>query len=76
MQKNGAAKLEAIERELAQGSTVRFYTYTNCTEVTPKTAAKFGEGELFKVDSTGSLFIRRGKNWDCVDGCKIMVEKA
>lgn len=77
MQHNGQAKLDAIEKMIAEGRTIYFYTYTRCTEVSPKTFNSFKEcGGLFKVDRNDSLYIRRGKNWDCVDHSKITMDAA
>lgn len=70
--KNGQAKLDFINAQTANGATVYLQTYTKCTEVTARTLANFVEcGGLFKGDSKGSLYIRRGKNWDCIDYGKI-----
>ena len=70
--KNGQAKLDFINAQTADGATIFLRTYTNCTEVTARTLVNFEAcGGLFKVDSKGSLYIRRGKNWDCIDYSKI-----
>jgi hypothetical protein len=59
--------LDNINNALSNGMTVRIATAMQYTDVTSKTVAKFNKAgyDLFKV-SGKSLYIRRGKNWDCI----------
>ena len=59
--------LENINDALAKGFTVRIASVYKYSDVTSKTVDKFRKAgyELFKV-SNGCLFMRRGKNWDCI----------
>lgn len=61
-------KLEVIEETLQEGKTVYISTHYKSIEVTPKTFKRWGN-TLFKV-SGNSLYIARGKNFDCIDYCK------
>lgn len=63
-------KLEWIKARSAEGLDVYVCTYTKSTRFTPKTMAK---GEWFKATRSG-LYVARGRQWDCVDGCKIVAQ--
>lgn len=72
----GQAKLDAIKKAIADGSTIYIYTYGRCVEVSPRTFARFGgENGPFKVDAKDSLYIARGKAWDCIDYTSIKTGK-
>lgn len=68
-------KFRTIEAALSLGVTVNLSTYTRVIAVTPKTAAKFAAAKapLFKV-SGESLFVARGRSFDCADLCAITFE--
>jgi len=70
---NGQAKLDWIQQRLAEGMTVMVASYGHATKVTPKTAKRWAEAErpLFKVDSTGTLLMARGKHYDAIGGCAL-----
>ena len=69
---NGTKKLEWIKERLSDGMTVYLQTALQATKVTKKNFDNFEEfGGMFKTDSNDSLYIRRGKNWDCVDYCRL-----
>lgn len=70
---NGAAKLAKINEALAAGHTVYISTALSCTKITPRTAERWAKAgqDLFRVDSRGSLLLRAGKRWDCIDYCKL-----
>ena len=58
--------LEKIQNHLKQGGTVVVSTYCRAWQFDgPKYA------EYFRQDSKGSLYMRRGKSWDCIDYCAI-----
>ena len=60
-----ARKLVAwIKARLAAGDDVYVSTYLRSTKYQPKHA------DMFKAFKNGA-FVQRGKNWDCIDGCKI-----
>ena len=53
-----------IKARLAAGDDVYISTYLRSTRYQPKHA------DMFKAFKNGA-FVQRGKNWDCIDGCKI-----
>lgn len=58
---SAAEKLEAIQVHLAtEGNVVVVATYTRATYYNHK------HRDSFKV-AAGSLYVRRGKAWDCID---------
>lgn len=69
-----ADKLTKILEAIANGKTVTFSTSMRIVPVNAKAVAKFKKvgHDLFKVKGD-SLFIARGKHYDCVDGCKVTV---
>lgn len=71
---NAATRLTAIGSAILTGSTVFVCTATRAWKITPKTAAKWAEaGEpLFRVKGE-SLYLRRGRSWDCIDFCSIRI---
>ncbi len=66
---DGAAKLAWINESLQAGRTVYLSNHLKSIAVTPKTILRWKAAgqELFKTDTKGSLYIRRGKAWDCID---------
>lgn len=65
-------KLEWINERIAEGMTVYMATYTQVRSVKASTVRAFAraDAELFKI-SGKSLYVARGRSWDCIDGCKI-----
>lgn len=57
-------KLNAIVKALNSGHTVMLSTYAKHTQYTKKHIG------MFKATKSG-LYVQQGKNWVCVDGCKI-----
>ena len=57
-------RLAWIQARLAEGYTVQTATYLRVVRYKAKHA------NMFKATKTG-VFVQRGKNWDCIDGCKI-----
>ena len=55
------------------GGTINIINYAKHIKVTPKVLARFEKHgqKVFKTDSKGSLYIARGKAWDCIDYCRI-----
>lgn len=46
-----------------RGGAVWFSTMTARTKIPAKSR------EAVKMDSAGSVYVRRGKHWDCIDFC-------
>ncbi len=65
-------KLELIESAIRENRTVYICSHTKQTKITPKTYQKWIDSgfELFKDDGK-SLYMARGKNFDCIDYCAI-----
>lgn len=63
-----AKALAWIESRLAAGQTVYLTTALQSSAISPKVVASWAEhGGFFRLDSTGSLYVRRGrKAWDCI----------
>ena len=57
-------RLTWIQARLSEGYTVQCSTYLRSVRYKAKHA------DMFKATKTG-VFVQRGKNWDCIDGCKI-----
>jgi hypothetical protein len=57
-------RLAWIQARLAEGYTVQTSTYLRSVRYKAKHA------DMFKATKAG-LFVQRGKNWDCIDFCKI-----
>lgn len=71
------AKLALIEGALAQGSTVYLCTYTQAIKITPKNAAKWASANRPIVKVSGdSLWVARGRGYDCADYCAIRTQAA
>lgn len=69
MAKNGAEKLAWIEERLATGATIIIGSYTKPIQITPANYKRWkSKGQtMFRVGQDNSLYIARGKNWDCID---------
>lgn len=67
-----ADRLAFIESNIAKGRTIMVSTATKAWEVSPKTAAKWAAAgaTLFKV-SGASLYMARGRGFDCIDFAKV-----
>jgi len=67
-------KHDAIIAAIESGKVVTVSTYTQSRAIYFKTLKKFREAgiPLFKV-SDDSLYMARGKHYDCIDYCKIQV---
>lgn len=67
-------KLENIVLALESGKTVYVCTCTKQTKVTPKIFASWVKDglKLFKV-SGNSLYMARGRSFDCIDFCTIVI---
>lgn len=69
---NATQKLTVIEFALTVGVTVWFQTYGRNIPVSPRTAAKWTAAGRPVVKASGnSLWIGRGKSYDCADLCQI-----
>jgi hypothetical protein len=66
-------KFEAINKNLLAGKTVFIATYTKATKITPKTFKSWEASghKLFKL-AGNSLYMARGKKFDCIDYCSIV----
>ena len=67
-------KYEMIMTALTDGKTVYVATYLRCAKITAKTLAKWAAAgiELFRVRDN-SLYMGRGRSYDCIDYCAIRV---
>lgn len=65
---NGATKIEKIMETINSGKTVQFRSGMSCINVDKKTVNRFKKAgaELFRSEGK-SIFIARGRNWDCLD---------
>lgn len=70
------SRLARIERALALGHEVHMYTYTKTTVITQKCYDSWQESgrPLFKIVGD-SLFIGRGRHYDCVDGVPLSTDR-
>lgn len=57
-------KVAFIRNHLSEGRTIYISTATRITKVSAKHA------DMFKATKSGA-YIQRGRNWDCIDFCKI-----
>lgn len=53
-----------IQTNLVAGNSVSVTTYTRSVNYKPK------HKDMFKL-SGSSVYVQRGKNWDCIDLCRI-----
>ncbi len=65
-------KLSLINEAIKAGRTVYICNHMKQVKVTPKTYKKWADSGyyLFKDDGQ-SLYMARGKNYDCIDYCAI-----
>lgn len=73
-----ADRLAEILRRIEAGQTLYVCTYTRATRVTKRTLVSWRKSglELFRADAR-SLYMARGRAWDCIDGCALrFTEKA
>ena len=65
-------KLDWITEQVNAGRTVVIGTHYKAWEINKRTFDRFDKAgsQLFKTD-TKSLYMARGKNWDCIDYCSI-----
>jgi hypothetical protein len=61
------ARYRKLYRRMAScwdaGGFVRIGTYTRYTDLKPK------HRDMVRLSSNGSLYMQRGRNWDCIDYC-------
>jgi hypothetical protein len=71
---NATEKMTKIVDTIKSGQTLVFSTYLKHISVSPKTLAKWEASghKLFKV-SGDSVLMASGKNYNCIDGCKITI---
>ena len=70
-------KLEWIKDKIEEGLTVYVTTHLKSTAISPRTWGCWAEhgNTLFKLsEDNTSLFMARGKNYDCIDYCKISAQ--
>lgn len=65
---NARRKVAFIRANLTAGRTVYVSTHLKSWKFTPKWAADVDV--MFRANRNGA-WMARGKNWDCIDGCKI-----
>ena len=61
----GRKAFSNINSHLEAGGSVLICTYTKATKYQPKHI------DMFKLGKSGSLYVQRGKNCDCIDFCGI-----
>ena len=68
----GLEKIEKIIELIESGKTVSFTTYLKTMPVNLRTLNNFRNAgyELFKSKGN-SIYMMKGKKYDCIDGCKI-----
>ena len=64
-------KLEWIKSDLATGRTVYVSTSLRALKITPKYLASINS--VVKATAK-SLYISRGKSWDCADYCQLTAQ--
>lgn len=64
-------RLAFIRNNLAAGRDVYLCTYTKMTKFQPKHLADLDV--FFKATKSG-LYVARGRNWDSIDGCKLVAQ--
>lgn len=67
-------KLEKILEHLKLGRTIVISTYSKAGQVDQKSVDRFSKAglPLFKVEGN-SLFMARGKSYDCIDYCQFKI---
>jgi len=67
-------KLNKILAHINDGGTVYIGTQIRMSKIDSKVVKSWEKSgyDLFKVGKSGSLYLARGKNYDCVDGCKFV----
>lgn len=65
-------RLQWIRDHIDNGRTIVIATAFRAIEIAPKTWARWEKSgaPLFKATAK-SLYIARGKSWDCIDYCQI-----
>lgn len=61
---NARRRKNWLDARFADGLSVLIVTATRATKYQPKHA------DMFKATRSG-CFVRRGKIWDCIDGCSL-----
>lgn len=61
----GRKMFRFILANLEAGNSVSLTTYTRSVNYKAK------HKDMFKLGASGSVYVQRGKAWDCIDGSKI-----
>ena len=61
---NGRKLFAKIQNTLAAGGVVIIATYTKATQL-----SKPCHAELVRLGTSGSVYLKHGKSWNCIDGC-------
>jgi hypothetical protein len=61
----GRRMFRFIVANLIAGNSVSVTTHTRSVNYKAKHVA------MFKIGATGSVYVQRGKAWDCIDLCRI-----
>jgi hypothetical protein len=64
---NGRRLISKFKNAWEQNLCVYICTYTKAIKVSDK------EKDCIKIGKSGSVYVQRGKNWDCIDGCAIKI---
>lgn len=62
---NGKKTFNAIINQLQTGGDVFIVTYTRAVKYKPQHI------NMFRLGKSGSVYVQRGKKWDCIDYCGI-----
>jgi hypothetical protein len=66
----GRKRFNAISECLKNGGRVVIPTYVRATIYTPRHAG------MFRLGKSGSLYVQRGRNWDCIDFSLVVCQHA
>lgn len=67
-------KLDKIMQAIQAGRTLYIGTYTRCTKIDAACVKRFEKVGASVLKASGnSLYVARGRNWDCIDGCAIRI---
>lgn len=64
---NGRRRFNFIVNNLNAGNSVSLTTHTRSVNYKPKHVG------MFKLGNSGSVYVQRGKHWDCIDLSRVTV---
>jgi hypothetical protein len=63
----GRQKFAKLQAHLAAGGSFYICTSYRATKVSPK------HTDMIRLGKSGSIYVQRGKAWDCIDYCAIRI---